>query len=49
MSERQSKEHARKAKDKMKEIQELMQQHRNGCDICQGVVVLQSASLGVER
>jgi hypothetical protein len=49
MSERQLEEHARKAKAKMKEIQELMQQHRNGCDICKGVVMAQSTSLGVER
>jgi len=46
ISERQSKEHARKAKDKMKEIRELMQRHRNDCDICKGVP--QSAALGVE-
>jgi len=49
ISERQSAEHAQKTKNKMKEIRELIQWHRNGCDICKGVVMAQSASLGVER
>jgi len=48
ISERQSEEHARKAKDKMKEIRELVQRHRNDCDICKGAVVIQTAALGVE-
>ena len=48
ISERQSREHAQKAKDRMKEIRKLMQRHRSDCDVCKDVVVLQSASLGVE-